>query len=78
MEYLSRELVAGYSAQQVLFAVAGLVAVLLLLKSVFGGRKEQASVHTVLGECVCGWSGNVSKFVRKCPKCNREIHVSAG
>jgi hypothetical protein len=78
MELLSNELVAGYTGQQVLIAVAALVAVLLLLKAVFGGGKKQEPVHTVLGRCACGWSGNVSKFTRKCPMCNSEIHVRGG
>jgi hypothetical protein len=78
MDLFSNELVAGYTGQQVLIAVAALVAVLLLLKAVFGPGKKQEPVHTVLGKCVCGWSGNVSKFTHKCPMCNNEIQVRGG
>jgi hypothetical protein len=77
MEFLSRELFAGLTGQQVLLGAVAGVAVLLALRTLLGAGKKPETAHTVRGDCICGWSGNVSKFTRTCPKCNKQIHVSA-
>ena len=42
---------------------------LLVLKSVFSSSKESKHVQAV--KCyACGWKGQVSRYVGRCPKCN--------
>lgn len=37
-------------------------------------RKDRSDAYAVSVKCyTCGWEGKVSKFTRKCPKCNSEI-----
>ena len=70
MEFLSRELVAGFTGLQVLMAV-GAVGVVLVILNVTIGRSGQKESHLRQASCsACGWRGNVSQHTRKCPKCN--------
>jgi predicted Zn-ribbon and HTH transcriptional regulator len=39
--------------------------------------KKEATEHTMMRSCkACGWSGRVSKFNLKCPKCNAALGAS--
>ena len=35
-------------------------------------RKQNTS-HTTAASCACGWSGQVGKHARRCPKCNAQL-----
>ncbi len=65
-------LFAGITLRQVLYVVGGLIvlgAVLNLLK-----KKPNDPQHLVQKRCnACRWTGQVSKFNTKCPKCGKAI-----
>ena len=63
---------AGFTVTQVLVGVVAAVVILWLLKAIFGGKTEDVS-YNVPARCICGWLGMVSKFTRRCPKCNKSI-----
>lgn len=55
--------------------VVGVIVVIVLgiLRRLLGGQKEESS-HNIKASCkACGWRGSVSKFARKCPKCNAAL-----
>jgi hypothetical protein len=66
---------AQYTVQDLLigagFAV-GILIVLLILKQIFGGKKQSRHIQTV--ECAgCGWQGQVSRYAGRCPLCNAPL-----
>jgi len=71
LDLLYMEAFAGYSVLEVLAAAALLATVLWILKRVFA-RKANTD-HMVAVSCPCGWSGQVSKYSRRCPACNATI-----
>ena len=77
MDFLSKELVAGFTGTQVLVGAVVAVALVWALKTLFGGKKEEPS-HHVSARCSCGWSGTVSKYARRCPKCNQAVQPDDG
>jgi hypothetical protein len=73
MGILDMKLFAGVTLMHV---IIGLIALLVLMKlwDVFKGKpKTGDDEHTETARCACGWTGQVSKFTRTCPKCNNEI-----
>jgi hypothetical protein len=54
----------------VLVAFAGLMKVWGL---VFKDKTNEGEEHYEAARCACGWSGQVSKYTRKCPVCNNAI-----
>ena len=68
-------MIGEYSLRTILLygggAVAGIV-VLMILKGIFSGPKEGKHVQGV--SChACGWKGQVSRYVGRCPKCNNPL-----
>lgn len=63
----------GLTGKQI---VVGLVALFLVgsILKVFNKDKAHVKEHQVQKTCPgCGWSGIVSKFHKKCPKCGGTI-----
>jgi hypothetical protein len=66
---------AQYTLQDLLIAggfVVGILIVLVILKQIFGGKKESRHIQAV--ECTgCGWQGRVSRYAGRCPMCNAPL-----
>ncbi len=64
-----------YTVQDLLFAGAVVVGLFLLtsvLAKMFG--KKSDGEHNQRARCsACGWTGTVSKFAGRCPKCSQEL-----
>jgi hypothetical protein len=61
--------------------IAAVIAALYLLKTVLskvkgGGKESKTGLEThIYKECaVCGWSGAVSKYVKKCSNCGADLY----
>ncbi|MBW1808168.1 MAG: hypothetical protein JRJ19_12370 [Deltaproteobacteria bacterium] len=70
------EIVFGeYTVQDLIIYAAIFVGVLIfigLLKKIFSGKKD--SKHSQQTTCKsCGWSGTVSRYAGRCPKCNKPL-----
>ncbi len=58
-----------------------IVAVLVIAvgfgaKSLFGSKDKKSQTGPSTHEhrrCACGWEGQVSRFVKKCPKCGSPV-----
>jgi predicted Zn-ribbon and HTH transcriptional regulator len=66
---------AQYTVQDLFVAagfVVGIFIVLVILKQIFGGKKQSRHIQTV--ECTgCGWQGQVSRYTGRCPVCNSPL-----
>jgi hypothetical protein len=66
---------AQYTVQDLLIGaglVVGILIVFVILKQIFGGKKESRHIQAV--ECTgCGWQGRVSRYAGRCPMCNAPL-----
>jgi hypothetical protein len=64
-----------YSVQDLLIGagfVVGILILLVILRRIFGKKKEGRHIQTV--ECEgCGWQGRVSRYAGRCPVCNTPL-----
>jgi predicted Zn-ribbon and HTH transcriptional regulator len=59
------------------YGVIALVAILVIWGISKLMPKKEATEHMLPRSCkACGWSGRVSKFNLKCPKCNAALGAS--
>ena len=69
------ETLGDFSIQQILTYVvigAGVLIALFIVMKLFSGKKEEK--HSQKTECdLCGWSGTVSRYAGRCPKCNAPL-----
>jgi hypothetical protein len=56
--------------------VIAAAVVLLLLLVILRPRKPSPNFEKV--SCGCGWSGEVSRYAGKCPKCNASLGEQRG
>ncbi len=72
---MDKILVAGYTVQDALLAVAIVIGFLILfsmLKKIF--RKEKINHYMQFATCEgCGWQGQVSRHAGHCPGCNQPL-----
>jgi hypothetical protein len=72
---MDKVIIAQYTVQDMLVGaglVVGILIVLVILKRIFGGKKESRHIQTV--ECTgCGWQGRVSRYAGRCPLCNTPL-----
>ncbi len=64
-----------YTVQDILIYAAifvGAIALIGLLKRMFSGKKDSEHNQRVVCKS-CGWSGTVSRFAGRCPKCNKPV-----
>ncbi len=71
LDLLYMEAFLGFNVMEVIGAAVLLFVVVAILKRVFG-RKVNTD-HMIQLSCKCGWDGQVSKYTRRCPKCNGTI-----
>jgi uncharacterized paraquat-inducible protein A len=75
MDTLNKPLFAGFTLLHALLAVF-LVLVLAPLVSKFMQSRSDPPMakHRAMTSCpACGWTGNVSKHVPRCPKCSAPL-----
>ncbi len=74
-EILDTIVVGKYTLQDLLIAVGGVVAFLILVRIIMRVfRKKDIDQHFQFVTCSsCGWQGNVSKYAGHCPKCNQPL-----
>ena len=64
-----------YTVQDLLIAAGVLVCAWIafrLLKRLF--KKKKTSAHLQIVECTdCGWQGQISRYVGRCPVCNSPL-----
>ena len=72
---MDRIVFAQYTVQDLLIGagfVVGILIVLVILKQLFGSKKESRHIQAV--ECTgCGWQGQVSRYAGRCPLCNSPL-----
>lgn len=72
---MDRIIFGEYTVQDLLIGVGfviGVLIVLVILKQIFGGKKESRHVQAVA--CTgCGWQGQVSRYAGRCPVCNTPL-----
>jgi hypothetical protein len=73
MSIFNTELFGGVTLMHVIIGIAALVVSLKIWDVVFKTKKEAPGDTYEPARCGCGWSGQVSKFTRTCPKCNNDI-----
>ncbi len=73
MGVLQRELIAGLTVLEVGAAVL-IVALIVIVVGKLTGKREQGG-QTIAARCTCGWQGNTSRLVRRCPLCNSPLHT---
>ena len=62
------------SAVIVVAVVAAIFIFRWIVKAVMtGGNQDSSSAAYEAKRCACGWEGNVSKFVNKCPSCGSPV-----
>ncbi|GBC61652.1 hypothetical protein DENIS_2614 [Desulfonema ishimotonii] len=52
-------------------AAIGALFLLSMIRKLF--KKPTPDKHTQFVRCDCGWQGQVSQYVGRCPKCNAPI-----
>jgi hypothetical protein len=74
MEFLHRELFAGFTVMEVGIAAIALIAFVVIARAVFGRRGAGAGNHLVPASCrSCGWSGQVGRYNRTCKQCGAPL-----
>lgn len=71
LDILYMEAFAGFSVMEVVGFVVLVLVVGAIIKRILG-RKANTD-HMISLSCKCGWSGQVSKYTRRCPSCNGTI-----
>jgi len=71
--FLGQEVVAGWSLQSVALGVVGVAAALWIFRWVMTPKVE--SHHIRKARCHCGWKGQTSVHVLKCPKCGARAQL---
>jgi len=72
VDLLNKELFAGVTVLHLLLALIGLMLLLWLIDKIRGPRDDDDEINVAV-RCGCGWSGEVSKYARRCPKCGMAI-----
>lgn len=73
MDFLSKEVISGFTLLHLGIAVIGLIVVILVLKTLFGKKQETGSYMVVATCNSCGWSGDVSRYNKTCKGCGAKI-----
>ena len=73
-DFLYIELFAGILVWELGLVVALVLVGPRLIRELFV-RKKKTEHHRQATCHACGWQGRVSKYARRCPKCNEDVYL---